>query len=343
MNYYDGSKLLSLKDLNNNTPEIFICTSNRSAGKSTFFNRYVLRRFINYGEKFMLLYRFKHEITDVSDQFFKDIGSLFFPHSAMTHKLKNNGLYAELYFDNQPCGYAVTINNADFIKKKSHLFSDTARMLFDEFQSETNHYCTNEISKFLSIHTSVARGQNKQVRYVPVIMCSNTVSMLNPYYTALDISARLKKDTKFLRGDGYVLEQGYNDSAAMAQKESTFNKAFGDNRYLEYATQNIYLNDNDTFIGGINDKTTYIASVRYDGSQFAIRHCDKDNVLYCDRNVDQTCRIKIGITAEDITADYSSVALYPALIKVWRNYFNNGLFRFKDLESKTAVMKLLSY
>ena len=34
--YYNGSKLLSLKDINKQTPEIFISTSNRSAGKTTF-------------------------------------------------------------------------------------------------------------------------------------------------------------------------------------------------------------------------------------------------------------------------------------------------------------------
>ena len=34
--YYDGTKLLSLQDINGNKPEIYMCTSNRSAGKTTF-------------------------------------------------------------------------------------------------------------------------------------------------------------------------------------------------------------------------------------------------------------------------------------------------------------------
>ena len=41
-NYYDGTKLLSLKDINGKTPEVFMCTSNRSAGKTTYFNRLVV-------------------------------------------------------------------------------------------------------------------------------------------------------------------------------------------------------------------------------------------------------------------------------------------------------------
>ena len=29
-NYYDGTKLLSMKDLNGKTPELFLCTTNRT-------------------------------------------------------------------------------------------------------------------------------------------------------------------------------------------------------------------------------------------------------------------------------------------------------------------------
>lgn len=43
---YDGTKLLSLNDIDGNRPEIYICTSNRSAGKTTWFNRYVVRRYL---------------------------------------------------------------------------------------------------------------------------------------------------------------------------------------------------------------------------------------------------------------------------------------------------------
>ena len=50
--YYDGTKLLSIKDINGNTPSLYICTSNRSAGKTTYFNRLLVNRFLDKGEKF---------------------------------------------------------------------------------------------------------------------------------------------------------------------------------------------------------------------------------------------------------------------------------------------------
>ena len=49
--YYDGTKLLSMKDLNGLTPEIFMTTTNRSAGKTTYFNRMVINRYKKTGKK----------------------------------------------------------------------------------------------------------------------------------------------------------------------------------------------------------------------------------------------------------------------------------------------------
>ena len=74
----------------------------------------------------------------------------------------------------------MPLNSADSIKKYSHIFSDVDRMMFDEFQSENNDYCPNEVQKFISVLTSVARGQGKQLRYVPVNMLSDPVSLLTP-------------------------------------------------------------------------------------------------------------------------------------------------------------------
>ena len=56
--FYDGTKLLSLKDINGCTPEIYMCTSNRSAGKTTYFNRLCVNRCLKDKEKFCVLYSY---------------------------------------------------------------------------------------------------------------------------------------------------------------------------------------------------------------------------------------------------------------------------------------------
>ena len=341
--YYDGTKLLSLKDINGNTPEIYICTTNRTGGKTTYFNRLCVNRFMENGSKFMLIYRYNYEVDDCADKFFKDIGGLFFPKSEMTSKKKANGIYHELYIDKKPCGYAVSLNSADQIKKYSHMFSDVDRMVFDEFQSETNHYCSNEVKKLQSIHTSVARGHNEQVRYVPIYMLANPVSIINPYYIEMGICNRIKSDTKFLRGAGFVLEQGYVDSAAKAQSESAFNQAFSNSEYVAYSAEGVYLNDNLAFIEKPNGSSRYIATIKYKNSLYALREYADNGFIYCDDKADETFPIKISVTTNDHNINYVMLKRNDMFLVNLRSLFEVGAFRFKDLRCKEAILTALSY
>lgn len=348
--YYDGTKLLSMKDLDGERPEVFICTSNRSAGKTTFFSRMLVKKFIESGEKFCLFYRFSYELTDISDKFFKEIRSLFFPNYIMEEERRASGKYVELYLRfnengkvvRRSCGYAVALNNADSIKKLSHFFSDTQRILFDEFQSETNSYCSNEVMKFISLHTSIARGGGKQSRYVPVFMLSNPVSIINPYYIEFGIAERLTEETKFLRGKGFVLEQGFVEAASNAQKESRFNQAFAKSRYLSYSSENIYLNDNKSFIEAPSGQSKYLCTIKYKGVEYAIREYPAAGLVYCDKRPDSTFGIRISVTTDDHDVNYVMLKNNEMFILNMRYYFEHGCFRFKDLQCKEAVLKLLS-
>lgn len=341
--YYNGTKLLSLSDINGNKPEIYICTSNRSAGKTTFFSRLLVNRFKKYGEKFCLVYRFNYELDECAQKFFKDINTLFFKGDTMTSIRQANGVFHTLLLNGVTCGYAVSINNADQIKKYSHYFSDVKSMMFDEFQSETNHYCSEEVRKFMSIHTSIARGQGEQVRRVPVYMISNPVSLINPYYVALNISSRIHEDTKFLRGDGFVLENGFNESACKAQEGSLFNRAFTNESYTAYASQGVYLNDNLAFIERPKGKSYYLATLKYNGKFYALREYTEQGIIYCDTNGDETFPYKISVTTEDHNVNYVMLKRNSGFLTSIRFFFEHGNLRFKDLQCKECVLKCISY
>lgn len=343
MGYYDGTKLLSLMDINGKKPEIYICTTNRTGGKTTYFNRLCINRFLNKHEKFCLIYRYKYELDDIPNKFFKDIQSLFFPEHTMTNKSSGSGTFQELFLDNVSCGYAISLNSADMIKKYSHMFSDVTTMLFDEFQSETNHYCPDEVKKLMSVHTSIARGQGKQVRYVPVYMIGNPVSIVNPYYVELGITKRLSMNTKFLKGDGFVMEQGFNETASLAQKESGFNRAFSKNKYLAYSSDNIYLNDNLAFVEKIEGKNRYICTIKCDGIEYAIREFYHDSIIYCDYSVDKSFPFKITVTTADFEKNYIMLQRNSNTLSTLRQFFEYGCFRFKDLKCKEAVLTILNY
>lgn len=341
--YYDGTKLLSMLDINGKKPEIYMCTTNRSAGKTTYFSRLCVNKWRRGDGKFCLVYRYNYELDDVADKFYKDIRTLFFKGTDMESERRAKGIYHELFIDKESCGYAISLNSADTLKKYSHLFSDVGCMMFDEFQSETNHYCSDEIRKLISVHTSIARGQGQHVRYVPMYMCGNTVSIINPYYVELGISTRLREDTNFLRGDGYVLEQGFYDATARAQAETGFNRAFANNRYVAYSTQAVYLNDNTAFIATPKTRGRYMCTLRYKGVDYGLREFPEEGIIYCDDKSDGTNRNRITVTTEDHQLNYLMLTRCNLFIMRLREYFEHGAFRFKDMRCKEAVLASLSY
>ena len=341
--YYDGTKLLSMLDINGRKPEIFMCTTNRTGGKTTYFGRLCVNRFLDKGEKFALLYRYNYELDDCADKFFKDIGQLFFKDRIMESKRRASGIFHELFLDKLSCGYAISLNSCDQLKKYSHLFSDVARILFDEFQSESNHYCVDEIKKFISVHTSIARGNGEQIRYVPVFMLANPVSIINPYYVELGISNRLKDDTKFLKGDGYVLEQGFIESASNAQLDSGFNRAFIRNSYVAYSAQCVYLNDSKAFIDKPVGSSRYIGTLKYNGCEYGLREFPELGIVYCDDKPDSTFKYKITVTTEDHQINYVMLRKNDLFLSNLRFLFERGCFRFKDMKCKDAVLKALSF
>lgn len=341
MAYYDGTRLLSQLDLDGQVPEIYMACGNRSSGKTTWFNRFAVKKFLDGKGKFMTVFRYAAEMDDVKKTFFGEIERLFFQGHEFESEPRVKGAYHELFCDGCSCGYAVALNTADKLRRFSHVFADTERMIFDEFQAESGRYCPQEVSKFLSLHTTVARGGGKQVRYVPVYMISNAVSILNPYYRAMGISARINKHVKFLRGNGFVMEQNYNEDVAELQKASRFNTAFKGNQYLAYASQNVYLNDNIAFIEKVSGKTVYVAGLVYRGKYFGLRKTE-NGMVYCDTHYDPGYPVTISVTVDDHNVDQILTRGGEWIIPDLKYYFNNGLFRFQNMDCKEAVMTLLA-
>ena len=345
--FWDIAPLLSQKDLDGLTPEIFMVSSNRSAGKTTGVNRYAVNQYLKKGRIFGLEYRYGYELDDIPSKFFADIQGLFFSDYDMDMKKMGGSsanIYTELYLghkganDHKKCGYGLALNGADQIRRVSHKLADTGLLIMDEFQSENDHYCPKETIKFQSIHTSLARGQGKQSRYLPVIMMSNPVTLLNPYYDLFDVGARIVKNAKFIRGHGWVLEHSFNEAASKAQQESRFNIACSKSSYTTYASQACYLNDNQALIEKKSGHSTYAATLRYEGKLYALRIFDDG--YYVDNNVDQSFKLIIAVTPEDVVD--GAVYRPKGYISYLTEIFNGGKMSFKDLRCKEVMFKLLA-
>lgn len=342
--YYSCQYLLTLKDAKGNHPDIYISDGNRTAGKSVSWKKKLVDDFFKVKDvnQFFYLYRYKTDMQNVSEAFFNDVGRIFYKGHVMTEKKLFDGAIIQLFIDQSPCGFALPLSMASKIKRASALFIKVRHGFFDEYQSEDNNYLPNEIEKLMSIHTTIARGDGQQSRRVPLYMASNTVTILNPYYSALGISKKLKRNTKILRGDGWVFERTYNENAKKAFQSAGFNRAFSKSSYYEYASENVYLNDNTALINRPSGYSQYMLSVKYNGEWYNVRKYD--SCVYVSEGADQTFPTRICFNVNDVTDDRAvRVTASNYIVILLRDYFNRGVVRFQNLNCKNMTLDLLSY
>ena len=174
-------------------------------------------------------------------------------------------------------------------------------------------------------------------------MLSNCVDILNPYFTKLKISTRINAETKFLRGNGFVLEQNTNLSAMQAQLNSGISKAFSNTEYVNYSSQAIYLFDNKAFIEKLSGANRYIVTIKYNNKEYAIREYAEQGLIYCDDKVDSSYKFKIAVTINEHDINFVMLKRNDYLIKELRFYFDKGCFRFKNYDCKEALLSLITY
>lgn len=338
MKYFEAYHVESFKDKNGKIPEILLVDGNRTGGKTTAFSRLLVDDFLKDGKKFFLVYRYKNELADVADAFFKDIRTLFFDGHEMTAKGHAKGAFFELFLDKQACGYASSLTMAGKLKRYSHIFSDVAQMFFDEYQDESGLYLPDETKKLLSLHTTIARGRGQAVRFVPLYMASNSISIFNPYYQALGITGKINSNTKVFRGDGFVLLRLTIKDVAEAQKQSAFNRAFAGSGYLDSAIDNSFLND-DSF--HVEKRTTcgrplfgFFAS----GIFFTVYLQSEE--FYVRRGGDQNVPNKYGVAESDRGSGTGSFR-HGSHFRIIRKAYEDGTIWFDSQETKKAFQTLI--
>lgn len=336
--HYDGSKLLSILDINGKKPSIYISATNRSAGKTTFFNRLLVNNFLKNGTEFMLFYRYKKELYEVSTKFFGEIGRLFFKNHTMREDGGKDRPYKTLILDDNVCGYAVALNSAEEIKKCSHVFSRVYNTLLDEFQSESNKYLTDEVQKYISIQNSIARGGGKHIRITRNFLVGNHITLLNPYYVALGLHKKLTAKNIYTRGDGYVAETNFIDSVAKKSTELPFNRAFSACDYITNISDKCYLNDNNDYICKLTNVKRYICTMVGKDCQLGVWDCDGKKVIsekYDNSHPIVCAKYNTPILSAKIKSD----GIYENL----RNTFNYGMLYFDGLYAKNKAIEILGY
>lgn len=339
INFYSPNKLLSLRDKNENKPHTRLICGNRSSGKTTNVLKHYYEMLKRKNIRQIVYFvRYKYELKDGLDQFFSPISTFFPLDTPKQHKVNERG-YVTCSLNGDDFLHIIALNSANSIKKVSNKFNAVDVEIFDEFQTEDNIYLQHEQIKLKSIRTSIERGGGKMRRYVPLIAISNPITLLNPLYVDLGVHKTITPNTKFMRGDGYVLEQNMNKDAYLAQLNSgQFSEAEA-KKYIGELENFQYMLDNSSNCGKISGRNIYLCSFLFEHKEYPIRYYPEKQMYYCGGRVDKTNKNKYVLDKNTVSLHWT----IPPNVSALREMYNAGRFMYSDVSAKNAIINYLGY
>lgn len=342
--YHNPDILLNKKDLDGDVAGIYMDVTNRSAGKTTqIMARQMIDFKLSKGKaQFAMLFREVGEVGasaglyDSVINYYPDLGN------EVRSESRANGLYHQLYLDDEPCGVAMPIKYPDKLKKHSPYFQNIELAFMDEMQTEDGKYLTNEPQKLESVLRSIGRGQGQRSRFFKTILASNPVSVMNPYYIYFGIYNRLKPDTKFLRGHGWV---GNFSLDTKAQAEAQENKAFKwarNSQYTAYAQDGQYLFDDSVFVSEMKGNFKYVWTLQINGKLYGLRNYYNSGILYVTKKYDKNYKNIITFKHADHNTSTTLVNRTHPVFKHLKLYYENKGMRFDSVETKKDVFDVLA-
>lgn len=297
--HYNNTKLITSLDRNGEVPTFFIvCSRLRGPGKTYQMCKMLFEKFMDEGKKFVLLTRHKKDLGTIAAGCFDGYLTDQHPEYSMRETLQMGHTFSRVYADTRvgdeissvECGYVISLASVNDIKKVSSLFGDAWCFFFDEFMPVDDRFLKNEVDLFLNVYQSIARGEGKAARYMPVFMCSNTISLQNPYFKALNLTSKLQSNTHFYKGEGVVFENCDNvEGLAELHKSSGIEKAL--KTHLDAKGDNTWINDDNSLVAKPNGwgRARYIATLIYGNEQFGVHEYYQMGYVYLSRKTDHTC------------------------------------------------------
>lgn len=332
-------------------PETYFIMSNRVGGKTYTMGKTLMYMAMDYDIKIGLYCRKMKKMGKYARGVFKQVLMDCYPNYEMK-EVKVSDIYTEIHMirewddddkEDRLIGYVLPLNSDSDLKDSSSELSSIEVMFMDEFQSSDS--VPDETDKFINIHDTVARGKSRDgnnygVRYLPTIMCSNSLSITNKYLALFKLMNKIQSNTKLYRGDGVSLLRFKNNNVADNQMKTAFHRSIAGAKILESNIDNAWLNDNNACVGKPDNwgKSHYICTVVDGTDKYGISWYPKMGYYYISRVIDKT-----DINVYNISP--GGVENVPLLRKTnafeaLRRAYSNGMCRFADQALKGFIEKL---
>jgi hypothetical protein len=260
--YYNGARLLSRNAMFN------FVTGQRGNGKTFYFLHKCIKDFIDKGDQFIYMRRFKSEFKTKGHIFDNHIP--FFP--GYEFRVAGNEVLLRPDIEGQGkkdgwqvAGFLVTLANAQTFK--STPFPHVRNILFDEFILDKGalHYLPDEVRLFEEFYQTVDRWRD----VVRCYFCANALSIANPYFTYYGI---IMQKSEFARyGGGYICVEISRTPAVEAKAKATrFGQFKEGTAYFDYAIEGAFKDDSDFLIEKKTPKAKHKYNIVFADDKFSI-------------------------------------------------------------------------
>ena len=230
-------------------------------GKTYSTSKFVTKKFINNGDEFVYIRRYKSDLKKSIPKFFTAlINNNEFP----DHKLYYKG--DNFYIDDKIAGYGITLTMAQSLKSTN--FPNVKYIIFDEFILENDgrrHYLQNEVEVFLGVVESIAR-----MRDVKIFMLGNAVTITNPYFLFFDINMPYNSDIRTYKDGLILVNYMKNEEYRKAKHESPLGKLVEGTEYSKYAIDNSFRLDNKDFIERKSGNSRFTFAIKYKENVYGV-------------------------------------------------------------------------
>lgn len=322
--YYNGGELLSKNRLLN-----FII-GNRGGGKTYHWKVRSIKEFLKNGKEFIWVRRYNTELENIT-KWFDDIA-----HEFEGHKLEVTKKHIKV--DGKICGYIGALSTSQ--RLKSNAYPNVDKIIFDEFLIDKGslRYIKGEAELMLELIETIFRMRDKGNK---VIFIGNAISVVNPYFTYFQIKPNLEQ--RFTLNEDIAIELYTNEEYIKEKKKTRFGRLIDKTKYGEYAIDNKFLRDNDSFIIERPKKLSYAVTLVYENIEYGVWNNFENGSIYVDRIIEKNSENRIAVTTDDLTESCK--------LRKWQNYsfylttvkelFYESKVYYSDMETKHKIFEVV--
>lgn len=312
----------------------------RGGGKTYGFKQYAIKQFIEKGNEFIYLRRYKTDIKKARDNFLMDLDlSKYKNHS---FEITNN----TLKIDNKTAGYFIALSQSGNYKSVS--FPRVTNICFDEFiilNGQMQHYLKDEVFQFNEFYSTVARVGTGHAE-VKVFFLGNAVSLINPYFDAFNIQLPYKTQIKTFSNNNILVQIFNSPDLQQEQEKSRFGQIIKDTNsaYFNYAFKSEFKENNHKFIKSKSNTSIFYFCFKLNNKIYGVWRDKVSPDIIISNDFDSNFPILFSITESDMEPNTPLASKFKKSI-FWQRVidaFNYGNLYFESIDIKNKTSKILT-